>query len=243
MFGSGHLISGLDVATGTFALMIFSAGGGRRGGGRRGRLVAATRRHGAACGGVLWVGALALVGGMLAYALVRSLQTRAGRRTPRDRGAGGGIDGARARAGLGARLPRCGGQALVENACEKPLFASPRRSLRRWPMSTPGFRCWRRAALAERDPSYRPSYERLRRGLEADRYGLVAHVLTTRGCDGADCPEITLAARSRARRRQHEGACLRGCARRACVGLATERRRPAMASRVAVGTVRRRTAQ
>ena len=48
------------------------------------------------------------------------------------------------------------------------------------------------AALAEHDPSYQPPLERLRRGLEADRYGLVAHVLTTRGCNGADCPELRL---------------------------------------------------
>src|SRR5262249_53370717 len=48
------------------------------------------------------------------------------------------------------------------------------------------------AALAERDALYRPSHERLRRGLEADRYGLVAHVLTTRGCASADCPGMRL---------------------------------------------------
>ena len=48
------------------------------------------------------------------------------------------------------------------------------------------------AALAERDPSYQPVFERLRRGLEADRYGLVAHVLMTRGCNGADCAELRL---------------------------------------------------
>ena len=48
------------------------------------------------------------------------------------------------------------------------------------------------AALAERDPSYQPVFERLRRALEADRYGLVAHVLMTRGCNGADCAELRL---------------------------------------------------
>jgi hypothetical protein len=32
----------------------------------------------------------------------------------------------------------------------------------------------------------------LRRGLETDRYGLVAHVLLTRGCTGADCAELRL---------------------------------------------------
>src|SRR5437868_1227512 len=33
---------------------------------------------------------------------------------------------------------------------------------------------------------------RLRRMIEADRYGLVAHVLTTRGCDADNCPTLNL---------------------------------------------------
>jgi hypothetical protein len=46
--------------------------------------------------------------------------------------------------------------------------------------------------LAERDASYRPAFERLRRGVEADRFGLVSHVLMTRGCAGTDCPDLKL---------------------------------------------------
>ena len=71
---------------------------------------------------------------------------------------------------------------LVEDACERPLFASPEAVAAavayvdaRLSLLTAS------AALADRDPSYQPVFERLRRGLEADRYGLVAHVLMTRG--------------------------------------------------------------
>ena len=68
MLGSGHLISGLDVATGTFALMMFSAGAA---------LVVLVvlarfmlRRAGqSGMAGALVVCGLALVGGVLVYAL------------------------------------------------------------------------------------------------------------------------------------------------------------------------------
>jgi hypothetical protein len=82
---------------------------------------------------------------------------------------------------------------VVENACERPLFASPEAVAAaveyvdaRFSLLAPS------AALAARDPSYQPVFERLRRGLETDRYGLVAHVLLTRGCTGADCAELRL---------------------------------------------------
>ena len=38
--------------------------------------------------------------------------------------------------------------------------------------------------LAARDPRYAASIERLRRAIESDRYGLVAHVLATPGLHG-----------------------------------------------------------
>ena len=82
---------------------------------------------------------------------------------------------------------------LVENACEKPLFASPEAVAAAVAYVDARFSLLAAsAALAERDPGYRPAFERLRRGLEADRYGLVAHVLMTRGCNGADCAELRL---------------------------------------------------
>ncbi len=194
MMGSGHLISGFDVATGTFALMLFSVG------------VAAVvlavllrfvmRRAGQNGGlaGIFWVGGLALVGTLFVYVLMerstgndqaaerRAVEARASELTARSLASGSALGCLDAVANM-----------LVEEACERPLFASPeavaaavayvdaRLSLL---VSS--------VALADRDPTYKPVAERLRRGLEVDRYGLVAHVLTTRGCGGADCPELRL---------------------------------------------------
>jgi hypothetical protein len=82
---------------------------------------------------------------------------------------------------------------VVENACERPLFASPEAVAAAVGYVDARFSLLvTSAALAERDPSYQPAFERLRRALEADRYGLVAHVLMTRGCNGADCAELRL---------------------------------------------------
>jgi hypothetical protein len=82
---------------------------------------------------------------------------------------------------------------LVEEACERPLFASPEAVAAAVAYVDARLSLLASsAALADRDPTYQPVVERLRRGLEADRYGLVAHVLTTRGCGGADCRELRL---------------------------------------------------
>ena len=50
----------------------------------------------------------------------------------------------------------------------------------------------RRFGWPTRDATFRPAFERARRGLEADPYGLVAHVLKTRGCEPAGCAELKL---------------------------------------------------
>jgi len=69
MMGSGHLISGFDVATGTFALMLFSAGAAVVVLAVLLRFIA--RRAGpSSTAGVFWVCGLALVGTMLVYALL-----------------------------------------------------------------------------------------------------------------------------------------------------------------------------
>jgi len=193
MLGSGHLISGFDVATGTFMLMLFGAGVAA--------LVVAilvrfvVRRAGQnGIASVFWVCGLALVGTMLVYALLerstkndqaaerRAIETRAAELTARSLASGSALGCLDAVA-----------NTLVEDACERPLFASPEAiaaavayvdaRLSLLVASSP---------LADRDPSYQPVFERLRRGLEADRYGLVAHVLMTRGCNGADCAELRL---------------------------------------------------
>jgi hypothetical protein len=83
--------------------------------------------------------------------------------------------------------------STIEAACEKALFASPEATAAaiayvdaRFSLFSAGI------ALAARDPSYAPALERLRRAIEADRYGFVAHVLTTRGCNSFDCPDLKL---------------------------------------------------
>ena len=193
MLGSGHLLSGLDIATGTFALMVFSVGAA---------LVVLVllarfifRRAGqSGMAGSLWVCGLAIVGAMLAYTLLdrsvardqaaerRTIETRAADLTARSLAPGSALACLDAVASV-----------VVENACEKPLFANPEAVAAavayvdaRFSLLAPS------VAIAERDPSYQPVVERLRRALEADRFGLVAHVLMTRGCNGADCAELRL---------------------------------------------------
>ena len=81
----------------------------------------------------------------------------------------------------------------MEIACERLLFASPEAVAAAVEYVDARFSLLASsAALAGPDPGYQPMFERLRRGLEADRYGLVAHVLMTRGCNAADCVEIWL---------------------------------------------------
>jgi hypothetical protein len=193
MLGSGHLISGFDVATGTFMLMLFSAG------------VAAVvfailvrfvvRRAGqSGMASVFWVCGLALVGTLLVYALLersmrndqvaerRAIEARAAELTARSLASGSALGCLDAVA-----------NTLVEDACERPLFASPEAVAAAVAYVDARLSLLAASApLADRDPSYKPVFERLRRGLEADRYGLVAHVLMTRGCNGADCAELRL---------------------------------------------------
>jgi hypothetical protein len=193
MLGSSHPIAGLDVATGTFVLMIFSAGVALAVLAVLMRLM--LRRAGQSGTAYVWLACgLALAGGMISYALFdrvtvqeqaadrRALEARTAELTARSLAPGSPLGCLDAVA-----------SSLVENACERPLFVSPEAVAAaieyvdaRFSLLAPS------AALAARDPSYQPMFERLRRGLEADRYGLVAHVLITRGCNGADCAELRL---------------------------------------------------
>jgi hypothetical protein len=144
--------------------------------------------------GAMWVGGLVLVGAMFAYVLYDRFAAR---------------DLAAERRAIEARVTELAARslapgsalgcldavanALVENSCEKPLFASPEAVAAAVTYVDARFSLLAVSAkLAERDPSYRPAFERLRQGLENDRYGLVAHVLTTRGCNGAECAELRL---------------------------------------------------
>ena len=193
MLGTNHLISGFDVATGTFALMLFSAGAAAIVFAILVRFV--VRRAGqSGVAGVFWVCGLVLVCAMLAYTLLerstgndqaaerRAIEARAAELTARSLASGSALGCLDAVA-----------NKLVEEACERPLFASPEAVAAAVAYVDARLSLLAAsAALADRDPSYQPVFERLRRGLEADRYGLVAHVLSTRGCNGADCAELRL---------------------------------------------------
>ncbi len=142
----------------------------------------------------MWRGGLVLVGVLLAWALLDRSSIRdqiAERRALEARAADLTIRAIQPGSAL-ACLDAVAGPA-VEAACEKSLFASPEMVAAavayidaRVSLLAAGVN------VAERDPSYRPSFERLRRGLEADRFGLVSHVLMTRGCTGTDCPDLKL---------------------------------------------------
>jgi len=193
MLGSSHLISGFDVATGTFMLMLFSAGAAV--------IVLAillrfvVQRAGrSSLAGVFWSCGLVVVGTVLGYALLdrsmgndqaaerRAIEARAAELTARSLASGSALGCLDAVANM-----------LVEDACEKPLFASPEAVAAAVAYVDARLSLLAAsAAVADRDPGYQPIVERLRRGLEADRYGVVAHVLTTRGCNGADCAELRL---------------------------------------------------
>jgi hypothetical protein len=193
MLSSGHLISGLDASTATFALAMFLGGAALA---VFAILVIYLIRRAGLAGivGVLGGAGLVLVGAMLAAVLLDRQVTRdqaADRRAVELRSA---ELTARAIA-PGSALACLDGvtSAVVESACERALFATPEAIASalayidaRFSLLVTG------SALAERDKTYRPSLERLRRSLELDRFGLVAHVLTTRGCSPTDCADLAL---------------------------------------------------
>jgi len=81
--------------------------------------------------------------------------------------------------------------APVESACEKLLFASPEAVAAALAYVDARFsQLAANITLAERNPSAQPSFERIRRGIEDDRFGLVAQVLKSRGCDAPDCADL-----------------------------------------------------
>ena len=144
--------------------------------------------------GLAWRGSLILVGAGLAWVLADSLGSR---------------DQSAARRSLDARAAELTMRALapgsplacldavsnptVEEACEKSVFASAETVAAavayidaRIGLLADGI------DLAARDRAYAASIERQRRGIESDRFGLVAHVLTMRGCDVERCDGLKL---------------------------------------------------
>ena len=78
---------------------------------------------------------------------------------------------------------------VVEAHCEKALFATPQAMA-----AAASYVATQLALLADAadfvsrgNPGYEPSLAQLRRALEADRYGLVAHVLARQGCTADQC--------------------------------------------------------
>lgn len=193
MLGSINVLPGTDLTTGMVVLTVFLAGVALAMIATFG--VVAFRRAGdAGLSGKMWRGGLVLVGVLLTWALLDRSSIRdqiAERRALEARAADLTIRAIQPGSAL-ACLDAVAGPA-VEAACEKSLFASPEMIAAavayidaRVSLLSAG------AGLAERDPAYRPSFERLRRALEADRFGLVSHVLMTRGCAGTNCPDLKL---------------------------------------------------
>jgi len=189
MFGSGHLISGAGVATGLFVLAGFAAWAALA-------LLTflAVRRVGpSGVKGALWGGGLVLAGVLLTWLLVERVLTRdlvAERRAIEARAS---ELVARAIAPGSALTCLDAVSAPVEIACEKAVFATPEAVAAavsyveaRYSLLVAS------AALAARDPSFQTTVERLRRGLEEDRFGVLAQVFLMRGCNAPDCADFAV---------------------------------------------------
>ena len=195
MLGSGHLISGLDVATGTFALMIFSAGAAVAV-----LIVLALfmlRRAGqSAVAGAWWMAGLAVAGGVFSYALFDRFATReqaAERRAIEERTAE--LTARSLAPGSALGCLDAVASTVVENACERPLFASPEAVAAACGLCQRAVLAPRGQRRAGRARSKLPACRLSVCGAvwKADRYmDLVAHVLMTRGCNGAECAELRL---------------------------------------------------
>jgi hypothetical protein len=81
----------------------------------------------------------------------------------------------------------------VEESCEKSLFANAETVAAALAYVDARLTLLADSLeLAARDRSYGASVERLRRSIEADPFGVVAHVLSTRGCTADDCAAFKL---------------------------------------------------
>ena len=83
---------------------------------------------------------------------------------------------------------------LVEGACEKTLFQTPEATAAAVSYVAAQIALLAdSAAYAARDPSYAPALTNLRRAAEADRFGLVAHLLAVRDdCTPDQCRAFAL---------------------------------------------------
>lgn len=186
MPGLDHWLPGHDALTVTFAFLVFAAG-----------IVTALMFRDVGARGVLDIfmrGAGLLIFAVLAWLWLgdsdkreqaaerRALDVRTSELTAQAIAPGSAL----------ACLDGVGLEA-VDAACVQAIFASPQTV-----SAAVAYTNARLSLLADglgyaaRDKSYADSLERLRRGLEADRFGIVAHVLAGRGCNVDECPAFKL---------------------------------------------------
>jgi hypothetical protein len=84
------------------------------------------------------------------------------------------------------------GSAAIEASCEKAVFASPETLAAAVAYVDARLSLFVEGREAGKSGAAGDSFERLRRTIEQDRYGLVAHVLATRGCEPDNCPTLKL---------------------------------------------------
>lgn len=144
--------------------------------------------------GLAWRGALVLAGAGFGWAIA---DAAGGRNHSELRGV---LDARAAELTLRALMPgsplaclESVANSTVEDACARSLFAGPETVAAaiayvdaRMALLTAGLE------LAARDQRYAASIERQRRAIEDDRFGFVAHVLTTRGCSVERCEGLKL---------------------------------------------------
>jgi hypothetical protein len=82
--------------------------------------------------------------------------------------------------------------ATVEASCEKTLFSSPETLAAAIAYVDARLSLFVEGAELARNAATGTAFERMRRAIEQDRYGLVAHVLATRGCSADNCPTLQL---------------------------------------------------
>ncbi len=85
---------------------------------------------------------------------------------------------------VSTRLPARSSRMHARRRCSPPRKRLPQR----YPMLLPSLRCWRPQASRRARAAASDRGRHLRRALEADRFGIVAHVLATRdGCTPGRC--------------------------------------------------------
>src|SRR6185295_7555163 len=194
-FSSVHLISSAGIATGVLVLAAFAAWAALA----ILTVLALRRNRESGLKGALWGGGVVLAS-VLLIALVLE------RGPARDLGAERRAIEARASELIAHAIAP--GSALtcldpvaniqVETACEKALFATPEAVAAAVAYVEARYLLLvASAAVAARDPSYQPTVERLRRGIEEDRFGVAAQVFSTRGCNAPDCPDFAVLRDSR----------------------------------------------